>query len=100
MLEKKFFKTKDECEVTFAFAAEGAKEVALVGEFNNWEPVAMKRANKEGSPFRAKVRLPKDGQYQFRYLVDGEVWGNDDAADAYLPNEHGGENSVVFTAEN
>lgn len=100
MLKKKFFKSNDECEVTFEFAATEAKEVSIVGDFNNWQPVVMKQARKAGSPFRAKVRMPKDGQFQFRYLVDGEVWQNDEAADAYWPNEHGSENSVVFTAEN
>jgi 1,4-alpha-glucan branching enzyme len=99
VLKKKFFKTKDECEVTFELTAVGATEVAVVGEFNNWEPVAMKQGKKADSPFRAKVRMPKDGQFQFRYLVDGATWQNDDAADAYWANEHGSENSVVFTAE-
>jgi len=31
----------------------------------------------------------------FRYLVDGERWENDWAADAYVPNPFGGEDSVV-----
>lgn len=100
MLQKKFLKTKDECEVTFEFNAEGANEVALVGEFSNWQSVAMKRVGKEGSLFRAKAKLAKGGQYQFRYLVDGEIWQNDEAADAYWRNEHGSDNSVVFTSEN
>ncbi len=100
MLQKKFLKTKDECEVTFEFNAEDANEVALVGEFNSWQPIAMKRVGKEGSLFRTKVKLAKGGQYQFRYLIDGEIWQNDEAADAYWPNEHGSDNSVVFTSEN
>ena len=97
MLKKKFFKTKDECEVTFELTNDDAQAVQLVGEFNDWQPIDMKKAKKAGSPFRAKVRMPKDGQFQFRYLVDGENWVNDDAADAYEANEHGSENSVVFT---
>lgn len=95
MLKKKFFKSNEECEVTFEFETHTAQEVVLVGEFNGWEPVAMKQA--KNGPFLAKVRLPKDGRYQFRYLVNGQNWNNDEAADAYWPNEHGGENSVVFT---
>jgi 1,4-alpha-glucan branching enzyme len=97
MLKKKFFKTKEECEVTFEFAIEEATEVALVGEFNNWEPIAMKKAKSKNAPFKAKVRLPKDGKYQFRYLVDQTVWANDEAADAYWANDQGTDNSVVFT---
>lgn len=96
MLKKKFFKTKEECEVTFEITPDGADQVALVLDNNDWTPQAMKQ-QKNGT-FRTKVRLPKGGQFQFRYLVNGEQWTNDDAADAYWGNEFGGENSVVFTS--
>lgn len=98
MFKKKYLKTKDEVEVTFEFTnAPEAQEVSLVGEFTGWEPVAMKKAKAKNSPFKTKIRLPKEGQYQFRYLVDGQIWANDEAADAYWPNEHGSDNSVIFT---
>lgn len=99
MLKKKYFKTKGECEVTFEYDANGAKEVLLVGEFNNWEPIAMKKAKSKNAAFKTKVRLAKDGEYQFRYLVDQSNWENDEAADAYWPNDQGTDNSVVFTTE-
>ena len=95
MIKKKFFKTKDECEVTFELNVETAETVAVVGEFNNWQPVEMKKAKK--GPFKTKIRLPKEGRFQFRYLIDQENWQNDEAADAYLTNEYGGKNSVVST---
>ena len=95
MLKKKFLKTKGECEVTFELAVENANSVSLVGEFNSWQPVEMKQA--KNGPFKTKVRLPKDSQYQFRYLVDEQSWQNDDAADAYWTNEYGSNNSVVST---
>jgi hypothetical protein len=37
--------------------------------------------------------------YQFRYLVDGETWLNDPAADKYVPNPFGSENSVVIVVK-
>ena len=40
-------------------------------------------------------RLKPENNYRFRYLIDGEIWKNDDAADAYEPNEFGTEDSVV-----
>lgn len=95
MLNKRFFKTKDECEVSFECAVE-AQSVALAGEFNNWAPAPMSKRRKDGV-FYAKVRLPKNNRFQFRYLVDGHTWINDDAADAYVPNQHGSDNSVVDT---
>ena len=96
MLKKKYFKTKDECEVTFEYDASGAKTVALVSEVNGWDPIKMSKRKKDGM-FTTKVRFPKDGEYQFRYLVDGENWDNDPEADTYVANEHGTENSVVST---
>ena len=95
MLKKRFFKTIDECEVAFEYASESASQVALLCEVNNWEPIPMKK-NKQGV-FRTRVRFPKESEFQFRYLIDGEVWENDSGADAYHQNEHGSENGVVST---
>lgn len=101
MLKKRFFKTLDECEVAFEYANNDAQSAALVCDFNGWKPLLMKKAKKPGSPFRIKIRLPKEGQYQFRYLIDQSIWVNDDGADDYCVNEFGESNSVVntFTSE-
>ncbi len=93
MLKKKYFKTKDEYEVTFELPTE-ASEVSLVIEANGWEPVAMKKSK---GKFATKMRLPANGSFQYRYLVDNTEWVNDEAADKYVPNEHGTTNSVVET---
>lgn len=95
MLVKKYFKTKNEWEVSFELPAEQAKQVALVADFNNWAPVDMTKRKKDGV-FTARTRLPENGRYQFRYLVDGQNWFNDPAADAYAPNEFGDQNGVVI----
>ena len=96
MVKKKFFKTKDEADVTFEYAQDGIESAALVCEFNDWQPITMK-ANKKTGVFRTKIRMPKGGEFQFRYLVDGETWVNDGEADAYVPNEFGEQNGVVST---
>ena len=96
MLEKKYLKTKPVVDVTFTFDANGAEEVALVSSANSWKPVAMKKSK---GVFTAKVRFPKDGEYQFRYLINGQSWANDEAADAYAPNSFGSNDSVLNTFE-
>lgn len=96
MLSKKFFKTKAEAEVTFEYTRSDVKTVELVADFNNWQPVAMK-FNKKDKTFKTKVKLPKDGSFHFRYLVNGAEWENDQKADQYILNEFGSENSVVMT---
>jgi hypothetical protein len=41
------------------------------------------------------VELPVGASYRFRYLLDDARWANDWAADDYLPNDYGSEDSVV-----
>ena len=98
MLAKRFFKTKEEVEVVFEIDPPGVDHVELVCEDLGWEPVPMKRADRGKGPFRTRIRFPRDRQIQFRYIFNGQHWENDDNADAYWPNEHGSENSVVDTA--
>lgn len=99
MLKKRFFKTLDECEVTFKVQPqEGADEVALLIESNDWQPIAMDQL--KSGPFKTSLRLPLEREIQFRYLIDGQVWENDEAADAYVPNGFGSDNSVVDTSRN
>jgi len=93
MLKKKYVKSKDEYEVTFELPSE-AKEATLHCSANGWEPIAMKKSK---GAFSAKLRLPANGRFQYRYLLDNSEWINDAAADGYMPNEHGTTNSVVET---
>jgi hypothetical protein len=53
----------------------------------------MKR-RKDGR-FSVTLSLTAGQQYRFRYLVDGERWMNDPAADAYRPNPFGSEDSII-----
>ena len=95
MLKKRFFKTKDDCEVAFELSNDEARRVELVCEANGWELIEMKK-NRNGT-FRARLRLPRQRQFQFRYLLNHQAWVNDENADAYLPNQYGGENGVLDT---
>ncbi len=99
-LKKQYLKSKPVCKVTFSMkkeAVSGAGKVDLLGEFNNWntaEPVKMKML-KNGS-FQVTIDLPSETEFQYKYLLDGEKWINDDSADKYVNSGLGTEeNSVV-----
>lgn len=96
MLTKKFFKTKDEAEVTFEFNRSGVTSVSLFGDFNDWQATEMK-FNKKTQSFKTKIRLPKGENFNFKYLLNENEWENDDNADQYAPNQFGSENSIVST---
>ena len=87
-------------KVTFtlpAAAVQTAQNVAIVGEFNNWDiltGVALKK-QKDGS-FSTALELETGKEYQYRFLINGDVWENAWDAPKYVPTPFGTFNSVVF----
>ena len=58
-------------KVTFSLKAPKAKEVFLVGDFNNWDVRANSmKLDKEGSWKASLIFTP--GRYEFKFLVDGK----------------------------
>jgi 1,4-alpha-glucan branching enzyme len=97
MLIKVRDKKKGLTRVTFALPAKVAAEtIYLVGEFNEWQATHTMKQQKDGS-WKLDLELKTGGEYQFRYLVDGQTWLSEPEADGYTPNPFGDENSVVRT---
>jgi 1,4-alpha-glucan branching enzyme len=95
MLQKTFTPKRTVCKVTFSIPEEWADEkVQLVGDFNEWDQTANS-LEKNKDKWEVTMRLKPENKYRFRYLLDGVRWENDDAADDYIPNEFGTEDSVV-----
>ncbi|MEM6347493.1 MAG: isoamylase early set domain-containing protein [Bacteroidota bacterium] len=97
-IKKKELKSKPVVKVTFRLpkgVATTAKAVALVGDFNEWNADAEPMKPLKSGDFTTTVELDKGNEYQFRYLIDGETWTNDEAADKYVASPFGPENSVV-----
>ena len=99
MLTKKYLKSKPVCKVTFAIKKaehNGAKEAFLVGDFNEWNTAETPMKKNKDGKFSVTLDLEQGKEYQFRYLLNGESWENDWAADSYVPNNLTfEENSVV-----
>lgn len=97
-LKKQFSKSKPVCKVTFDLPKEvvnGAKEVVVLGEFNDWKVEDGLKMKATKTAFTAAVELPTGRDYQFRYLVDKSRWENDWNADGYVPTPFGVENCLV-----
>jgi 1,4-alpha-glucan branching enzyme len=97
MIEKKPSPQGRSVRVTFALPTDKAHErAAVVGDFNDWNEQAnpMKRDDKRRA-WTASISLKPGKAYQFRYLLDGQRWENDERADRYESNPHFSDNSVV-----
>jgi hypothetical protein len=87
-------------KVTFTLpkaAVQTAQTVAVIGEFNNWDMfkgVPLKK-QKDGS-FSTTLELEAGKEYQYRFLINGEVWENAWDAPKYVATPFGTFNSVVL----
>jgi hypothetical protein len=87
---------KGRARVTFTVdPGAGARAAAVCGEWNGWSAGADVMRRDAGGGFSVTVDLDAGRAYRFRYLLDGQRWDNDWAADAYVRNDFGGEDSVV-----
>lgn len=94
MIEKKPTDDGTAVRVTFVVPSDHVNgDVSIAGEFNGWDVTATPMRT-TGSRLEATLTLEAGRRYAFRYLCDGR-WFNDDAADAYEPNELGGYNCVI-----
>ncbi|MFH1278077.1 MAG: isoamylase early set domain-containing protein [Candidatus Eisenbacteria bacterium] len=95
-MEKTYSPKGRTCKVTFDLPADiRAKKAAVCGDFNGWDPMKTPMKKRKDGSFSVTVSLKPGTEYRFRYLVDGKKWENDWAADGYVPNKFGSEDSVI-----
>ncbi|MCK5505495.1 MAG: isoamylase early set domain-containing protein [Thermodesulfovibrionia bacterium] len=46
--------------------------------------------------FKITLKLSRNREYRFRYLIDADRWENDWHADKYVPNSFGCDDSLVI----
>ncbi len=79
--------------VKFSLKSDEAKEVVLMGDFNNWNPKKHSmQSDGEGAWNKTVVLSP--GKYEYKFLIDGE-WREDPQNDQTCPNSFGTHNSVL-----
>lgn len=83
--------------VSFRMNAPDATSVALVGDFNDWDPDARKmRRNKSGG-WWVTIRLAP-GVYQYKFVINGIEWHEDPENPKRELNSYGTMNSVCEVA--
>lgn len=72
-----------------------ANSVALLGDFNAWNIEQGIELKKTKELWKATVELETGREYQFRYLINGNIWENAWNAEKYVSTPFGVDNSVV-----
>lgn len=79
--------------IEFRIEMPEARQVILMGDFNQWNPkIHPMRKDPDGVWRKTVMIFP--GQYEYRFWVDGE-WVNDPNNLKRCPNCFGSENNVI-----
>ena len=84
-------------KVTFSLDLSGAKEVVLMGDFNNWNPKKHPMKTDENGLWNKSVVIPP-GRYEYKFLVDKQ-WEEDPQNDQTCLNCFGTYNNVFSMTE-
>jgi hypothetical protein len=80
--------------VQFVLVAPRAASVALVGDFNDWDPGRTPLRPAATGVWSVNVPL-QPGQHQYAFVVDGKDWRPDPAAPRAVTDDFGSPNSVI-----
>jgi 1,4-alpha-glucan branching enzyme len=78
---------------TFSLEANDAKEVFLVGDFNNWSLEKHPMRKDKNGAWNKQVML-STGDHEYKFVVDGQ-WKEDPRNNRRSPNYFGSYNSIV-----
>jgi Glycogen recognition site of AMP-activated protein kinase len=80
--------------VRFKLVAQGARQVAVAGDFNDWDTNSTLLVNQDGQGnFVGTVSLPP-GAHEYMFVVDGK-WITDPAASELRPDGFGRTNAIL-----
>ncbi|MGB3801351.1 MAG: helix-hairpin-helix domain-containing protein [Lewinella sp.] len=94
MIKSNYVKSKKQYKVSFDIPQERVgenRDVRVLGNFNDWSWDDGLKLKSGKSSYTGTTELAA-GHYQFRYLIDGHHWANDDSAEAYTDSGHGSTN--------
>jgi 1,4-alpha-glucan branching enzyme len=95
MKKEKGAKKTAKKRVVFTYFAPDAKEVILMGDFNNWNPTIHIMKMDDKGTWKKILFLPK-GRYEYKFLVDGR-WMNDPKNNWMVENPFGTLNNIIST---
>jgi hypothetical protein len=83
--------------IEFVLKTSADSGVALVGDFNNWDPRATPLRPGSDSVWSVTVPL-RPGRYRYTFVVDGTQWRRDPSAPRALEDDFGAPTSVITVA--
>ncbi len=80
--------------VVFSYRSDFAREVVIVGDFNNWDAAGEAKLEAKGQGLWQRLFLLAPGKYRYKFVVDGK-WLRDPDNENVEYDAEGIENSIV-----
>lgn len=98
MIKKQPVKKSNKVKVTFVLPGDHSYgSVALVGDFNAWDPTANGFGKRSNNTFSTAVTLKSGTRHAFRYITEAGEWINDEDADGFEHTPFGSVNCILET---
>lgn len=82
--------------VRLELLAPAAESVAVVGDWNGWDPQAHHLSERNGSGlWEIEIEVLPGEEYRYQFLIDGEQWIPDPTSPITVGDGFGGTNSVL-----
>ncbi len=93
-------KPAPEQHVQFVLVAPDAKKVAVVGDFNGWDPshTEYQAQHRGGGVWSVMAPVPV-GHHRYSFVVDDSLWVADPTAPRVVDNDFGTTNSAIVVEE-
>ncbi len=96
MINRRLDSTRNQTRVTFTLSED--RPVSVVGDFNDWDPLAHPLQGRSNGLRSVGVDFPTGRTLRFRYLVDGGEYLDEPDADRVEHNGYGTTDNVVVAA--
>jgi len=95
-VRNKTLQNQDMAEVHLVLEAPGASQVAVVGDWNGWEPDKNRLSDPDGDGvWEITIKLQRGKEYRYQFLINGEKWIPDPHSPFQVEDGFGSKNSIL-----
>ncbi len=82
--------------IRFIYIDDTAEEMAVAGDFSDWEPIPLDRQTVDGQKVWSGLIEITRGEHKYMFLKNGETWLTDPLADITRDDGFGNKNAVLI----
>lgn len=82
--------------VRFIYVDENAENIAIAGDFNDWQPYELTEQTVNGKDVWTGFFAMPRGENKYMFVVNGENWVTDPLANMYEDDGFGNKNAIIY----